>query len=187
MNQLTDTERQLVNRQEMIQTIDALCSYVVRSLKKTRKRIKEGEQDHIMNLATERGDYILDYAHRLKTIIAAPPDSPRVERYADGVLVHWPEGMEQYVAVGDCVTGNLAPPAAVVPAAMRVVLDAMRSDPEYAWSWHCNIAMAFVDEGGDHALANHAAARFMRSLAGVDPAHKIPAKPAPVAKDSDNG
>lgn len=68
-NQLTDTERRLVNQQEMIQTIDALCSYVVRSLKKTRKRVKNGERDHIMNLATERGDYILDYAHRLKTHI----------------------------------------------------------------------------------------------------------------------
>lgn len=54
----------------MIQTIDALCSYVVRSLKKTRKRIKDGEQNHMMNLATERGDYVLDYAHRLKTQIS---------------------------------------------------------------------------------------------------------------------
>lgn len=72
-----------------------------------------------------------------------------------------------------------APAAALaVPEAMRVVTAAMRSDPEYAWSWHCNVAMAFVDEGGDHAMANHAAARFMRLLANVEPAHEIPAKPA---------
>lgn len=47
----------------------------------------------------------------------APPAAPRVERYGDGVLVHWPDGVEQYVQVGDCVTGNIAPPAALaVPA-----------------------------------------------------------------------
>ena len=74
------------------------------------------------------------------------------------------------------------PAAASVPDAMRVVLGAMRADPEYAWGWHCNVAMAFVDEGGDHATANHAAARFMRLLAGVDPAHELPAKQAPPAK-----
>lgn len=44
----------------------------------------------------------------------APPAAPRVERYGDGVLVHWPEGVEQYVCVGDCVTGNLG--AMAVPA-----------------------------------------------------------------------
>lgn len=80
---------------------------------------------------------------------------------------------------------NANPSPASAPDAMRVVLDAMRSDPEYAWSWHCNIAMAFVDEGGDHAMANHAAARFMRSLAGVDPAHELPAHPAPLAVPAD--
>lgn len=47
-------------------------------------------------------------------LYAAPPAAPRVERYGDGVLVHWPEGMEQYVCVGDCVTGNLG--AMAVPA-----------------------------------------------------------------------
>ena len=41
-------------------------------------------------------------------------------------------------------------------------------DPSLAWSWHCNIAVAFVDEGGDHKLANRAAARFMQLCFGVD-------------------
>lgn len=51
----------------------------------------------------------------------APPAQPVVERYGDGVLVHWPEGMEQYVQVGDCVTGNLEP--AAVPAEPFGMLD----------------------------------------------------------------
>jgi len=48
----------------------------------------------------------------------APPAQPLVERYGDGVLVHWPEGVEQYVQVGDCVTGYLARPTqpVAVPA-----------------------------------------------------------------------
>ena len=77
-----------------------------------------------------------------------------------------------------CRVVRAALAAQQVPAAMKVVTDAMRADPEYAWSWHCNIAMAFVDEGGDHAMANHAAARFMRLLADVEPAHKLPEKAA---------
>lgn len=71
------------------------------------------------------------------------------------------------------------PQPQALPDAMRTVTDAMRADPEYAWGWHCNIAMAFVDEGGEHGMANHAAARFMRLLAGVEPAHELPAKAAP--------
>lgn len=50
----------------------------------------------------------------LEFAYAAPPAAPRVERYGDGVLVHWPEGVEQYIGVGDCVTGKLAPPATPV-------------------------------------------------------------------------
>ncbi len=73
MNQLTDTERNSMNREDMIQTIDALCSYVARSIKKTYKRVKASEQDHMMNLAVERGNYVLDYAHRLKANLIALP------------------------------------------------------------------------------------------------------------------
>jgi hypothetical protein len=41
---------------------------------------------------------------------AAPQPQASVERYGDGVLVHWPDGTTaQYVEVGDCVTGKLQP------------------------------------------------------------------------------
>lgn len=46
--------------------------------------------------------------------------------------------------------------------AMQALSEAMQLDPDYAWSWHCNIAMASVDEGMDQESANRAAARFMR-------------------------
>lgn len=71
-------------------------------------------------------------------------------------------------------------PAALkdVPEAMNAVIDAMQADPDYAWSWHCNVAMAFVDAGGDPYTANQGAARFMRLLANVDPAHELPPQQA---------
>lgn len=65
---------------------------------------------------------------------------------------------------------------AKMPGAVQTVIQAMRDDPDYAWSWHCNIAMAAVDSGVPHGIANHAAARFMRSLANVEPAHPLPEK-----------
>ena len=46
--------------------------------------------------------------------------------------------------------------------------DALRADDSYAWSWHCNIAVCFMDEGGGHTQSNLAAARFMKTAFGVD-------------------
>lgn len=65
-----------------------------------------------------------------------------------------------------------------LPDAMQTVITAMQADPGYAWSWHCNLAMAMVDSGCDHVKANQGAARFMRTLANVDPAHELPSAPA---------
>jgi hypothetical protein len=64
-----------------------------------------------------------------------------------------------------------------VAEAMKTVTKAMQDDPDYAWGWHCNIAMAFVDAGGDHYTANQGAAKFMRLLANVEPAHELPSTP----------
>jgi hypothetical protein len=46
--------------------------------------------------------------------------------------------------------------------AMNHLKQAMREDPGYAWSWHCNVAMASVQEGMGHTEANKAASRFMK-------------------------
>lgn len=51
----------------------------------------------------------------------------------------------------------------------------IQKDSEYAWSWHCNIAMSIYDAGlVDHARANHCAAEVMRRLFGVEPVHPLP-------------
>jgi len=74
-----------------------------------------------------------------------------------------------------------APVQEPVPAAIKTVVEAMQADPDYAWGWHCNIAMAFVDAGGDHYTGNQGAARFMKMLANVEPAHELPSPPQPAA------
>jgi len=63
----------------------------------------------------------------------------------------------------------------IIHQAVQTVIQAMQYDPEYAWGWHCNIAMAFVDAGGDHYTANQGAARFLEMFAKVQPAHELPA------------
>lgn len=55
-----------------------------------------------------------------------------------------------------------------VDTEMAVITAAMRLSADYAWGWQCNIAMSFVDEGGDPAMAHRAAARFLKILAHVD-------------------
>jgi hypothetical protein len=52
--------------------------------------------------------------------------------------------------------------------AMDALREAMLEDYSYAWSWHCNIAMASQDAGAPHKEANERAAGFMRNAFGVD-------------------
>ena len=65
------------------------------------------------------------------------------------------------VAVG--ATPELAPVSPMEELTRKLV-----DDEGYAWSWHCNIAMAFQDEGGSHESSNKAAARFMQNAFGID-------------------
>ena len=55
-----------------------------------------------------------------------------------------------------------------VAEAIAILSSAIRDDDGYAWGWHCNIAMAFADEGATHEQANKAAARFMSLCFGAD-------------------
>lgn len=78
-----------------------------------------------------------------------------------------------------------------VPICMQVLEHAMRTDPDFAWTWHCGIAMAYVDQCNAqwkrvsavgvpehaqrraHNLANLAAARFMLSAFNVDTSARV--------------
>jgi hypothetical protein len=46
-----------------------------------------------------------------------------------------------------------------IKEAIDTLKQAMADDPDYAYGWHCNIAMAFQDEGADYEQAQRAASR----------------------------
>jgi hypothetical protein len=52
--------------------------------------------------------------------------------------------------------------------AITILKTAMKADPHYAWSWHCNIAMAAYDAGVSLKIANFGAARFMKLAFDID-------------------
>lgn len=51
---------------------------------------------------------------------------------------------------------------------MKTVIKRVQNDPDYAWSWHCSLAMMAQDAGAPHRAANERAADFMRGMFGVD-------------------
>jgi hypothetical protein len=67
----------------------------------------------------------------------------------------WPEALNKLPAEG-------------IAGAFAVIKAAMLKDYDYAWAWHCNLAMAAQDEGLNHAAGNRAAARFMRMCFDID-------------------
>lgn len=70
------------------------------------------------------------------------------------------------------IRAALAAPATAPEPSTEVAVGklckSLREDLDYAWTWHCNIAMAAFDAGCPHDVANEGAARFMQLLAGVD-------------------
>lgn len=52
--------------------------------------------------------------------------------------------------------------------AYNILQLALADDPEFAWAYHCNIAVSFQDEGGSHEASNKAAARAMSNMFSVD-------------------
>lgn len=70
-----------------------------------------------------------------------------------------------------------------VQAAFAALKKALEEDPDYAYGWHCNIAMScldaiqicrgkqsgsLVDDKREHKIANDAASRFMKSCFDVE-------------------
>ena len=55
-----------------------------------------------------------------------------------------------------------------IKKAVDTLKEVMHQDPNYAWSWQCNLAMCAYDEGVSHAAANRAAARFISLLFDID-------------------
>lgn len=63
---------------------------------------------------------------------------------------------------GELVNSN------IIKNSILSLKEAIKNDPDYAWSWHCNLAMCAYDEGLDMAAANRSAMRFMKILFDYD-------------------
>lgn len=48
------------------------------------------------------------------------------------------------------------------------LIEAFNADQNYAWTWHCNLAMLLADAGVEAKRANEFAATFMKSAFNVD-------------------
>jgi len=59
--------------------------------------------------------------------------------------------------------------------AINVLSAAMKSDPELALGWHCNLAMMALDAGAPHKESNTRAGELMHRIFGVrtDEDHRI--------------
>ena len=74
-----------------------------------------------------------------------------------------------------------------IESAMDVLKKAFEKDPDYAYSWHCNVAMACYDtimrrsEGISHEraheISNDAASAFMRICFDVTTVHSLKRSP----------
>lgn len=51
---------------------------------------------------------------------------------------------------------------------IKALSRAMKKDPGFAWSWHCNIAMVAQDAGAPHKEANERTADFMKYVFDVN-------------------
>jgi hypothetical protein len=52
--------------------------------------------------------------------------------------------------------------------AISTLHQATTSDEEYAWSWHCNLAVPMQDEGMDWVASQKSASRIILNIFGVD-------------------
>lgn len=75
--------------------------------------------------------------------------------------------LARLLAAAPCPTPERAE-AGDIKQALEFLGNAMRSDPYYAWVWHCNVAMVAHDAGAPHYEANQHAADFMRKAFNVD-------------------
>ncbi len=57
---------------------------------------------------------------------------------------------------------------ASISQSLLALSTAMHKDPEYAWTWHCNLACAGMDAGLGHQAANVMAGNFMKLAFGAE-------------------
>lgn len=118
--------------------------------------------------------------HVLKPVAAdsqeiTEADPKTAEWYAEQDRMYQQTRAEEQARVDAFIAQLRATLPEGIPA-LRVAMDILKQemkDADYAWSWHCNIAMPFYDalpegEPDRHARANRGAGRVMRHVFDVD-------------------
>lgn len=97
-------------------------------------------------------------------------EAPSVEKleliYDDADLSDWGHDVRGIEAVRNALVPPLVAKIAALEAnPLNPLIDSMVNDPEHAWGWHCNIAMACYDAGArPHQACNKGAAQFLKVL-----------------------
>jgi hypothetical protein len=55
-----------------------------------------------------------------------------------------------------------------IASSFEELKEAIQNDPDYAWSWHCNLAVPMQDEGMSPYSSQLAASRILSNFFGVD-------------------
>jgi hypothetical protein len=113
-----------------------------------------------------------DIKEAVKAVLAAPASAPEPVAWMSPKRFYRTRAMALINGEQLIEPLYLYPPATAPEPSTEVAVGklckSLREDLDYAWAWHCNIAMAAFDAGCPHDVANEGAARFMQLLAGVD-------------------
>lgn len=123
--------------------------------------------DHIIAGALFDFGGFLTTREKVLTISATHDSAPMVEALTEFLNSRNIEDCTPFMQWELRCSGGEVPTK--IATALEIISSAMRDDPHYAWTWHCNLAMAYFDEGiVGPLIANKAAARFMKLAFGVD-------------------
>jgi hypothetical protein len=88
-----------------------------------------------------------------------------LDAYCLGMVITQQSLRDEYTKMLSCPD---AAPIDNVAEALETLSKAMQNDLDFAWSWHCNIAMTAQDSGAPHKEANERTADFMARAFGVN-------------------
>jgi hypothetical protein len=168
-------------------------NHLDRALDRSRRRAEEAKKTERPPLDPKRfeaDEYLTDGTVRPKTHPKQSPLGLRPRHIADEArLSEIDQAIARFAAEGAAIPSEWEaerleliqrdnPRVAIdglpVHSAMEVLKAAMKADPDFARTWHDNLAMAVMDSESrgdlqsDHEVANDAAARFMKSAFDVD-------------------
>lgn len=113
-------------------------------------KLIEGDRDRIPTMS-------------MRSLNRLSPATPYVEETVRIVTFDFEE--QSAYAQHEANATPMSPAGGIAPH-MDALCYALVNDPEYAWSWFCNLKMPYTDAGADWASASKGAATFLSILTG---------------------